>query len=146
MRPRGPQGNKAAGSARRGSGMMSPFVPGRSFGRDSSMRPPTMPGGPRAPGAAGGEKPKDKPAAQARLVELSVYGLATLYERPPPPAPSEATPGTPAATPGTPAPKAPGTPAPGTPAPGAPAPKAPAAPGAPAPKAPAAPGATAPKK
>jgi hypothetical protein len=70
--------------------------------------PPKGPGGPGGPGTPGGPGGLGQPTTEeldANLVELTVYGIAALYERPKPPetAPTgNQPPGTTPPVPGTP--------------------------------------------
>jgi hypothetical protein len=102
-----------------GSGGRKPPVgmPGPTTGRPTGM-PRPGPGGPGMPsGYPGAEKGNLQPD-NVPLMEVTIYGVASLYERFPPrdykPTPPPATPTT-SKTPGTPAGTPPGTP-PGTPA------------------------------
>jgi hypothetical protein len=146
-RPRGgssmPPGGIRPGSGFGGSG----GVPGRpGIGPGGT---PTGPGGPVGPGMPTGRPDTATQAEEnSALVELTIYGLASLYERPRLTQAPGATPGAPggALAPVAPAPKATGPTAPATPAPapatsgpGAPAPAKGPAPTVPTPSAPAAP-------
>jgi hypothetical protein len=99
--PGGAGSGSGAGFMAGGSGAMnpmmmmsSPFMSGRSFGRppgDERITNPTAPGG-------GNSATKPQIQDTARLVELTVYGLASLYERFPPKQPKDAPKDAPAAT------------------------------------------------
>jgi hypothetical protein len=128
------RGGASAGGADTIGGLPDPRgqpPPGRGAPR---FRPPVGPGGAPPPGAAGLPPGMQPPGAATReesmagLVEMTIYGIASLYERFPPRPPQ--TPGTDAtaATPSQPAaptPEVPATPAAGGPPPPPPPPPAP---------------------
>jgi hypothetical protein len=78
-----------------------PGLPGVGSGGSGTPKLPGSPGGPGPDGVPGKEKPSDTPAAQdtARLVELALYGVATLYERFPPRKKPDEAPAAPGAAP-----------------------------------------------
>jgi hypothetical protein len=101
MSPPAGMGPRSGGDLR-GSGSGRPTTGPASSGRPGMTGPqPYGPSGPRPGGAGGTPDPTvGQPVDNARLVELVIYGLATLYERFPA-RPKDATPGAPAGTPTT---------------------------------------------
>jgi hypothetical protein len=106
--PRGPGGDMRPGEPRPPSpGVPGPSGPRPPFG-PGMPRGGSGPGGPGAPAPGGTEASAAEDPAFNSLVELSVYGIASLYERYQPPKPGDAT--AQATTPGTPNPTPPASP------------------------------------
>jgi hypothetical protein len=96
-------------TVRPGTGPGRPGRPGPRREREDRPRPPILIPGPRPGDQPGVPKDANLQEDNAALVEVTVYGLSSLYERYPPREDAQAAPGTP---------PPPVTPGPGTPGPG----------------------------